>query len=103
MESEKKTCEERIDAELHGRLDWLMKNPEEARENLLSIEKLTTFKLCLSFGGPADYFELDWSPEASAWVTGRYIFQDWFDGATRTISAETTEQVAEAYGIYPEE
>src|SRR5436190_21798885 len=31
---------------------------ERAQEDLLSVEKITTFKLCLSWGGPADYFEL---------------------------------------------
>ena len=75
---------------------------EDAQENLLSIEKVTTYKLCLSWGGPADYFEIDWSEESKCWNGGRYIFQDWFDGATRSISAEEADQLAELFGIYPE-
>lgn len=75
---------------------------QAAQENLLSVEKITTYKLCLSWGGPADYFELDWDQESKSWNGGRYIFQDWFDGATRSISAEQAEQLAELYGIYPE-
>jgi len=75
---------------------------ERAWESLLSLEKLRTYKLCLSWGGPADYFELDWCEESKCWNGGRYIFQDWFDGATRSISAEQAEQLAELFGIYPE-
>ena len=75
---------------------------EDASENLLSVEKVTTYKLCLSWGGPADYFELDWSEESKAWVGGRYIFQDWFDGADRSITPEQAEQLAELFGIYPD-
>jgi hypothetical protein len=75
---------------------------ERACEDLLSLEKITTYKLCLSWGGPADYFELDWSEDSRCWVGGRYVFQDWFDGADRQIPAEQVEQIAEVYGIYPE-
>jgi hypothetical protein len=75
---------------------------ERACESVLSIERLTTYKVCLSWGGPADYFELDWSRDSNAWVGGRYLFQDWFDGANRSISEDVVEQLAELFGIYPE-
>ena len=75
---------------------------EQACDQLLSVEKVTTYKLCMSWGGPADYFELDWSDDSSAWLGGRYIFQDWFDGARRSISDEQAEQLAELFGIYPD-
>ena len=104
MESSKprKTCEERIGKELQKRLKDVQENPDEAREALLSVEQILTFKLCLSWGGPADYFELDWSPEAKAWSGGRYLYQDWFDGASRELSAEQAEELADLYGLYPE-
>jgi len=73
---------------------------EQAVESLLSVEKITTYKLCLSWGGPADYFEFDWSEDSRTWVGGRYIFQDWFDGASRSITAEQAEELAEFFGIY---
>ena len=76
---------------------------QRANQDLLSVEKIKSYKLCLSAGGPADYFELDWSEDSEAWVGGRYVFQDWFDGANRSISAEVAEQLAELYGIYPED
>lgn len=76
---------------------------ESALKNLLSLERIKSYKLCLSWGGPADYFELDWSEESKAWIGGRYVFQDWFDGANRTISADLAEQLADLYAIDPED
>jgi len=75
---------------------------ERACENLLSVDKVTTYQLCLSWGGPADSFELDWSEDSGCWIGGRYVFQDWFDGANRRISAEQAEQIADLFGICPE-
>lgn len=98
----KKTCEERIDEALEMTLREIRENPDEATENLLSVEKTITFTLCLSWGGPADYFELDWDPEAKSWTGGRYLFQDWFDGASRNIVADLAEEVADIFGIYPD-
>lgn len=75
---------------------------ERAFESLLSLDRIKTFKLCLSYGGPADYFELDWCEESKAWVGGRYVFQDWFDGANRTISTDLAEQLADLFAISPD-
>lgn len=72
----------------------------QARESLLAIEKKQTFRLCLSWGGPSDYFEIDWSETQETWTGGRYLFQDWFDGASRSISSEVAEQLAEVFAIY---
>lgn len=86
--------------ELRGEVSELIR--EQALDSLLSVEKITTYKLCLSWGGPADYFELDWSDDSRAWIGGRYIFQDWFDEAKRAITPEQAEEVAEFFGIYHE-
>lgn len=69
---------------------------------VLSLDKHVTYRLCLSFGGPADYFEIDWDLGAKGWIGGRYVFQDWFDGATRPLTTEQIEQLAELFGIYPD-
>lgn len=75
-----------------------MKNSIIKRIGML-IQKLTCANLItLSTGGPADFFEIDWSEDNKAWVGGRYVFQDWFDGANRSISAE----LADLYGAGPE-
>ena len=75
---------------------------ERAAESVLSIEKLITYKLCLAWGGPSDYLELDWSEDTRAWVGGRYLFQDWFDGASRPLSSDQVEELANLFGIDPE-
>lgn len=134
----RKTCEQKIDAELKDRMEQLLPDVESwsvlkcarhlksegqeittadqgelqsavrdiirerACESLLSVEKIKCYKLCLSFGGPADYFELDWSEDSECWVGGRYVFQDWFDGANRSISASSAEELAELFGICPD-
>ena len=76
---------------------------QRAHEKLLSVDEIVTYRLCLSWGGPADYFELDWSPNNREWCEGRYLFQDWYDGASRTLTVEQVEQVAELFGIHPTE
>ena len=86
--------------ELHDEVLDLVR--ERAAESVLSIEQLTTYKLCLSWGGPADYLELDWSAESRAWVGGRYLFQDWFDGASRPLDCDQVEELANLFGIDPE-
>lgn len=72
---------------------------QEISEHVLSIDTTTTYRLCLSYGGPADYLELDWNQ--GGWNGGRYIYQDWFDGATRNIGPEEAEELAEQFGIHP--
>lgn len=90
----------------HEELDeWREEAREVHQERLyglpLCIEELRVYEIQLSTGGPADSIELTWSPTAKGWLRGRYIFQDWFDGASRTLSQEVAEQIAEAFGIYP--
>jgi hypothetical protein len=75
---------------------------DRAAECVFSVEKLITYKICLSWGGPADYFELDWSTESRAWATGRYLFQDWFDSASRSLNSAQVEELANIFGIDPE-
>lgn len=74
---------------------------ERAAESVLSVDKHITYRLALSWGGPADYFEFNWDPDSKSWISGRYIFQDWFDGADRPLTTGQVEQLAELFGIYP--
>lgn len=83
------------------RVEALDRIQEQAADMLLSVETIRTYKLCLSYGGPADYFELDYS-KANGWIGGRYLFQDWFDCASREISAAVAERLGELFGIYPD-
>jgi len=110
------TCEERIAANLAGRLEDFAAyvavgqdggtkkqrdaidiegKGEEARENALEgwseyplgVEVKKVLRVDLSTGGPADWFEVildtDGQPE-----TIMYVFQDWFDGARRSLSGD---------------
>jgi hypothetical protein len=65
-----------------------------------SVAKLTTYRICLSWGGPADYIEL--THDGDDWTGGRYIYQDWFDGAERKIDADTAARLADAFCVGPE-
>jgi hypothetical protein len=105
--TERKTCEQLVDDRLKDRLEDIRKSagldPQgKPTFEPLSIDRVTTYKVCLSFVGacgPADFLELDWDGEG--WIGGRYIYQDWFDDATRTITDEEVEELAETFGIYP--
>jgi hypothetical protein len=112
--TERKTCEQLVDDRLKDRLEDIRKSAgldpdDEGHEDCyfepLSINRVTTYKVCPSFGSPADFFELDWDGEG--WIGGRYNVFDsdlegyWFDGATRKITDEEVEEIAEAFGIYP--
>ncbi len=57
----------------------------ELTESVLDIEIKKTVKILLSWGGPADWFELEFD-RADNLLGGVYVFQDWGEGATRTLS-----------------
>ena len=111
--TEQKTCEQRIDDHMKDRLEWL--NPdmaewnddkidehtEEIYDSILSIETRKTYRVCLSWGGPADYFEFDFDAEGEL-IEGRYLFQDWYDGATRKLESDMAEHLIHKFAIGPE-
>lgn len=94
------TCEERIDEELSHELERIREALEryetlydcEYTEDILEVALQTRVKFLLSTGGPADGFCLTFDPEGTM-VEAEYFFQDWYDGATRTLSAENSELV----------
>jgi hypothetical protein len=117
MEANKpqKSCEERIDQELRKRLDqFLPERPLKSKGQLLTTAEIdaiecasrcdirVTYKLCLSWVGPADCFELDWSTDSSTWIGGCYIFQDGFDAACRQLSSAQVQALANLFGIEPD-
>ncbi len=111
----KNTCEEQIDQELTRRLEQFLPQRDlnskgqllttaeiDALESAARCEVRVFYKLCLSFGSPTDYFELEWSPDSRAWVAGRYVIQDRFDSPSRPLSAQQVEELANVFGIDPE-
>ena len=74
---------------------------KHAAETLAGSDLIFTHRLTLSWGGPADYLELDWNPRCREWWGGRYILEDWFQGAQRRLSAEQAEKFAQVFRIKP--
>jgi hypothetical protein len=106
--TERKTCEQLIDDRLKDRLEDIRKSAgldpddEDSEDYYIepsSISRFVTYKVELSGGGPADWFDLYWNGEY--WKGGRYIYQDWHDEATLRIDHKEAEEIAEAFGIYP--
>lgn len=93
----RKSCEERIDEELKSRMEDIKaiveaEDPiEELNNRALALSRTVVYKLEFSWGGPQDYFEFEYDPEAKELIEVRYYFLDWFDGASRTIRRGTKE------------
>ena len=72
---------------------------ELAREHLqefgYGVSLVKTYRHVWSGGGPADYLEVDCDEEGDL-LAARYLFQDWFDGATRELHGDELE-LAERY------
>lgn len=104
-EDRKKSCAELIYGKLQGRIAQ-MKGPEEKEveydeggeeieveddededENgpmVYHVQKILSFKLELSGGGPSDYFIIEVDPDDKTCIDAEYHYLDWFDGATRS-------------------
>lgn len=74
---------------------------ENVCNDVLSIDKVTTYKVLLSWGGPSDQFEFDYDSNGDL-VAGRYRFLDWFDGAVRSLELSEAEELAQVFNIYHE-
>ena len=70
-------------------------------EGILSVEKLTTYKVLLSGGGPSDGFEFTFNSEGEL-TDCNYFYQDWFDGARRPVPIDQAEELAQLFVVGPE-
>ncbi len=70
-------------------------------EGILSVEKLTTYKVLLSWGGPSDGFEFTFNSEGEL-TDCNYFYQDWFDGARRPVPIDQAEELAQLFIVGPE-
>lgn len=119
MEREQ-SCEQRLPDHLSGRLaDFAdMGRRAEAAYNAerydeadeitteqwqypLDVEILTTVKILLSTGGPADWFECRVDDDRDI-VSIDYVFQDWFDGARVTLEGNEFEAARDFLGQFVE-
>ena len=83
-------CEERIDKKLHERLQEIQRDMDEVSQYILSVDRRIEYVICLSWGGPADYFIFLCSEDGDVEEI-RYRFLDWFDGAERVIPVDSVE------------
>jgi len=89
--------------------DAIAEDPAQLREDytnhllegVLSVEKLTTYKVLLSWGGPSDGFEFTFDSEGDL-VACWYFYQDWFDGARRRVPPGQDEELAQLFCVGPE-
>mgnify|MGYP000742922724 CR=1 FL=1 len=84
------SCEGRIDKRLNERLEEIQENMDRVSECILSIDRRIEYTVCLSWGGPADYFIFHCNEDGEV-VEIRYRLLDWFDGAERIIPVDSTE------------
>ena len=70
-------------------------------EGILSVEKLTTYKVLLSWGGPSDGFEFTFN-SAGELTDCNYFYQDWFDGARRAVPLDQAEELVQLFCVGPE-
>jgi len=75
---------------------------EKMLDDVLGVSKTLTTRLTLSWGGPADYVELDQDENGDV-VAGRYIFAEWGDVATKELEGDELDKVAEFYSVYLDE
>jgi len=67
----------------------------------IDTKTIRTVTILLSGGGPQDQFELDYDEDGDL-IVGRYRFLDWYDGATRRLSSDRAQLVADTFGVYLE-
>lgn len=120
------SCEQRIDSKLRYELENLREIwnnycnndlPEEEREE--AMERLNNhglsfdyvvpgtfkdqeegyFQYLISWGGPSDMFRFYVNPDFSCYKVV-YCFQDWFDGAERTLYNDDKELLLEIYNDF---
>ena len=96
-------CKSRIleMARCTGRSEASEKRYEEFMENVLSVDSWKVYKVCLSYGGPADYFEIH--VQNGEIIEIWYIFQDWYDGARLQLEGKSFDVATRMFSYLTEE
>ena len=101
-ELQERVCQAINDEEIDGIEEWRLAAEESHREanyeSVLGVEKKTVYRVCLSWGGPSSYVEIEYDSDGYV-CGGSYLFQDWFGGARRNLSTDTAEELANVLGI----
>lgn len=108
METKQKTCEERIPKEFSDRIKEIKKALKSDRaledweENLLGIEKKEVYTILLSWGGPADWFEVEVDPNSHCVTSITYHYSDWEDHAERELRGSAFDAVEQIFNYLVE-
>lgn len=96
MSTKELKCSQRIGDELESREADIKElfdadNYEEVAGFALSFETIKLTKVCLSWGGPADYLEIEWHGNDFNYEITKvtYRFSDWFDTATLIVEEDS--------------
>jgi len=84
-----------------GSHDPAQQRYDDFMECILSIDSYKVHRVCLSCGGPADYFELHVTQDGIARIF--YEYQNWFDGARIELTGRAFEVVAQMFSYLGEE
>lgn len=95
------SCEDRIKGQLENTLEMIAPDCEDcqkgycsdhiAGQDVLSIDKVTVYRVTLSTGGPASAFVVHINDNEIEDLF--FEFQDWFDGANRRLVGEARKLV----------
>ena len=121
--SDNQSCEERIAGQLAGRLEDMdaimaaIDSEEPSQEFVdeygddpwathseypLAIEEVRQVRIVLGTGGPHDEFLVTLDSEGDI-VRISYVFQDWFDGATRELEGDEFDRASRFLAPYVEQ
>lgn len=70
-------------------------------EDVLSVEVRKSYRVLLSWGGPSDGFDFVFNKEGEL-VECEYFYQDWFDGARRSVPMVQAEELVQLYCVGPD-
>ena len=125
MNTEQKTCKERVSEHLKGRLEDLRKlwalyqddvegsDPDLGSFNEYGLafdyvapgtfngQRKGYFRYQLSYGGPSDEFRFYTGPEFEPYRI-EYWFLDWFDGARRVLKGSNEDFMREIFEYFKE-
>lgn len=74
---------------------------ERFMQGVLSVDSKKVHRVCLSWGGPADYFEIHVKDGEIAEIW--YLFQDWYDGARMRLDGKSFEVVERMFSYLGED
>jgi hypothetical protein len=77
------------------------KHRDRVLGGVLSVDVRKSYRVLLSWGGPADGFDFVFNNEGDL-IECEYFYQDWFDGAKRPVPIDQAEELAQLYCVGPE-